>query len=248
MASSFYVSSTPWFWMDFSRRSTEDSLVTVSLTQRLVRLIQLFETSSHRQPEHNSQIIETSPIFSLLKVGAKTHVCQPLLHFWRTLWGLKDASSNRSSESSLNVQRYGWKRQKFASLGEDLPPIWHLWCQLLDCLLISIFLLSTKGVPLSLKLGEYFSFSFKLKVKAKPVSGFWMVFPYLTWKETVWGFKTNRNQRTRWGTHYWPGRRIPEAKHSKTRRSASPGPSGRLQVAIAFSQISSRGCSKRKNN
>lgn len=81
--------------MDFSRRSAEDSLVTVSLTQRLVRLIQLFETSSHRQPEHNSQIIETSPIFSFLKVGAKTHVCQPLLHFWRTLWGMKDASSNR---------------------------------------------------------------------------------------------------------------------------------------------------------
>lgn len=46
-----------------------------------------------------------------------------------------------------------------------------------------------------------------------------------------------------WGTHYRPGRRIPEATHSKTRRKASPGPSGRLQVAMAFSQISSRGCS-----
>lgn len=91
---SFYVSSTPWLWLDFRRRSAEYSLVTVSLTQRLVRLIQLFETSSHRQPEHNSQIIETSSIF-FLKVGAKTHVCQPRLHFWRTLWGMKDASSNR---------------------------------------------------------------------------------------------------------------------------------------------------------
>lgn len=30
--------------------------------------------------------------------------------------------------------------------------------------------------------------------------------------------------------------------HSMTRRRASPGPSGRLQVAMAFSQISSRGC------
>lgn len=39
-----------------------------------------------------------------------------------------------------------------------------------------------------------------------------------------------------------PGRRIPEAIHSMTRRRASPGPSGRLQVAMAFSQISSRGC------
>lgn len=27
-------------------------------------------------------------------------------------------------------------------------------------------------------------------MKAKPVSGFWMGFPYLTW--TVWGFKTNK--------------------------------------------------------
>lgn len=39
----------------------------------------------------------------------------------------------------------------------------------------------------------------------------------------------------------WPGRRIPEAMHSMTRRRASPGPSGRLQVAMAFSQISSKG-------
>lgn len=50
------------------------------------------------------------------------------------------------------------------------------------------------------------------------------------------------------GTHYRPGRRIPEAIHSKTRRRASPGPSGRLQVAMAFSQISSRGCSGPQGN
>lgn len=41
-----------------------------------------------------------------------------------------------------------------------------------------------------------------------------------------------------------PGSRIPEAIHSMTRRRASPGPSGRLQVAMAFSQISSRGCGR----
>lgn len=44
---------------------------------------------------------------------------------------------------------------------------------------------------------------------------------------------------------HWPGSRIPEAMHSMTRRRASPGPSGRLQVAMAFSQISSRGCRRR---
>lgn len=221
--------------MDFNRKRAEDLLGTVSLTQRLVRLIQLFETSSHRQPEHNSQIIETSPIFSSLKVGAKTHVCQPVPHFWHTLWGMKDASSNRRL-CILTKCPAIWLIK-----AEVRQPRWSLAPY-------SWFLLWTVGVPLSLKLWEYLSFSFKLKVKAKPLSGFWMGFPYLTWKETVCGFKTNRAQRMRWGTHYWPGRRIPEAIHSKTRRSASPGPSGRLQVAMAFSQISSRGCSKRKNN
>lgn len=39
-----------------------------------------------------------------------------------------------------------------------------------------------------------------------------------------------------------PGNRIPEARHSMTRRRASPAPRGLLQVAMAFSQISSRGC------
>lgn len=73
------------------------------------------------------------------------------------------------------------------------PPTQHLWCQLLDCLSIGIFLLRSTGAPLTLKPEEYLSFSFKLKVKVKPVSGFWREFPrYLTWKETVWRFKTNK--------------------------------------------------------
>lgn len=41
-----------------------------------------------------------------------------------------------------------------------------------------------------------------------------------------------------------PGRSMPEAKHSITRRRASPAPRGLLQVAIAFSQISSNGFKK----
>ena len=60
--------------------------------------------------------------------------------------------------------------------------------------------------------------------------------------------QTSRAKGLLWGTHYRPGRRIPEAMHSKTRRKASPGPSGRLQVAMAFSQINSRGCSRRQLN
>lgn len=43
------------------------------------------------------------------------------------------------------------------------------------------------------------------------------------------------------GAAHRPGKRIPEAMHSMTRRRASPGPNGRLQVAKAFSQISSSG-------
>lgn len=39
-----------------------------------------------------------------------------------------------------------------------------------------------------------------------------------------------------------PGSSMPEARHSMTRRRASPAPRGLLQVAIAFSQISSKGC------
>lgn len=50
------------------------------------------------------------------------------------------------------------------------------------------------------------------------------------------------DQMKMWRTKSRPGKRIPEAMHSMTRRRASPGPSGRLQVAMAFSQISSRGC------
>lgn len=39
-----------------------------------------------------------------------------------------------------------------------------------------------------------------------------------------------------------PAKRIPEARHSKTLRRASPAPMGRFPVPIAFSQISSSGC------
>ena len=42
-----------------------------------------------------------------------------------------------------------------------------------------------------------------------------------------------------------PGSRMPEARHSMTRRRASPAPRGLLQVAIAFSQMSSNGCRSR---
>lgn len=64
-------------------------------------------------------------------------------------------------------------------------------------------------------------------------------------REEVWMQTRDRAWRSLWRTDHWPGRRIPEAMHSMTRRSASPGPSGRLQVAMAFSQISSRGCGGR---
>ena len=40
---------------------------------------------------------------------------------------------------------------------------------------------------------------------------------------------------------YTPAMRIPEARHSKTLRRASPAPMGRFPVPMAFSQISSRG-------
>jgi len=39
-----------------------------------------------------------------------------------------------------------------------------------------------------------------------------------------------------------PVTRIPEARHSKTLRRASPAPMGRFPVPIAFSLISSSGC------
>lgn len=59
-----------------------------------------------------------------------------------------------------------------------------------------------------------------------------------------------RNERKHFGRkreeEAEPGSRIPEAMHSMTRRRASPGPSGRLQVAMAFSQISSRGCRRQQ--
>lgn len=58
---------------------------------------------------------------------------------------------------------------------------------------------------------------------------------------STWLSSFNRAGWLKRGTDILPGRRIPEAMHSMTRRRASPGPSGRLQVAMAFSQISSRG-------
>lgn len=39
-----------------------------------------------------------------------------------------------------------------------------------------------------------------------------------------------------------PAKRIPEARHSKTLRRASPAPMGRFPVPMAFSQMSSSGC------
>lgn len=39
-----------------------------------------------------------------------------------------------------------------------------------------------------------------------------------------------------------PAKRIPDARHSKTLRRASPAPIGLFPVPIAFSQISSSGC------
>lgn len=63
--------------------------------------------------------------------------------------------------------------------------------------------------------------------------------PSDTWWRPEEALRKNKRRRGR------PGRRIPEAMHSMTRRRASPGPSGRLQVAMAFSQMSSRGCRQR---
>lgn len=54
--------------------------------------------------------------------------------------------------------------------------------------------------------------------------------------------KLNTNHSQRRDTTYIPAKRIPEARHSKTLRRASPAPMGRFPVPMAFSQISSSGC------
>lgn len=114
------------FWMEFSRRSSEDSqtLMTFLLTKWLVRLIQLFERSSHRQSEHNSQIIETSPIFSFFK-SVSRQSCLPatvtlLMCTLKSEGCLLNSTARWILSVSSNIASKG---QKSTSLGEALPPL-----------------------------------------------------------------------------------------------------------------------------
>lgn len=67
--------------------------------------------------------------------------------------------------------------------------------------------------------------------------------PSTTWilqniLKTLWRKLNNTLERE---AYQLPAKRIPEARHSKTLRRASPGPMGRFPVPMDFSQMSSRG-------